>query len=281
MKKVKTFLLLLLLAVCVLTMTGCGESGKYKEAQAYAEAGEYVKALDGFLKLGSYEDAREQYKQLQEKIYGLAQTALNEGRFQEASDLAFMVDTTQAETLYAYAETALTGTSVQGLVYEAGRLSCQIHIAASVADPVDRIRLKAKRGDFEGTAFVKSKPGETNDDKEHFTLDDYRTEDGGYTLDAVELSAFPYSSDPSKKAVFYNAEIFVPGTTFNMSVMGAYEAIAQDGRKGYAPALGLLGAKFVSVEKTFAGGQVAVDILSDDKAVFTATLDIPEAAEGV
>lgn len=266
-----------LLVICVLVLTGCGEREKYREAQSLADAGDDAAALEAFRALGSYQDAKAQVKALQKKIADEATAALNEGRFQDAAELAAVGRTRQSETLLSYAQAALAGTCVRDAVYDKGRLSCRIRIADSVADAAVRIRLIAGHGDFEGTAYVESKIGEQTDDEGRFGLEAYRS-GGEYVLDAVELSAFPYSSDP-RKATVYSTGIFVPESIISMSVMGAYKAVAQDGREGYQPALGLLGAKFLSVEKTFAGGEAAIDILSGKETVFSIALDLPSQEE--
>lgn len=286
--RTKPLLLVCLLISCLLLLTGCGEGKKYDKAKAMAESGDYAGAFKAFKELDSYKDAKEQASNLVAKVTQLVREAMEEGRYQEALELlrTFPYQPRELQNATKYAENALKGTFIQNAVYNAGKLSCKIAIAEDLADAQVRIALYSEHGDLEGAAYLESKINTVETDEGKFCIENYKTQDGTYALSSVDLNAFGYSSSLGLRgegasslpsAYIYNFDIFEPYTTTSMQVMGMYKAIANDGREGYKPQFGLLGAKFISVDRTFAGGKVWIDILSGNEILFRKTLDIPSA----
>lgn len=273
----KKAMLWFLLAMLLLTLTACGEAKKYEEAQALMKGGAYSEAYEAFAELGRYEDAKQLAEDAKWALYAQAQEDLRLGRYQEAMDAVEpFLHNVNMKALYQYAEAGLAGTYVRDLIWHEGSISCDVAIAQGLPGAEVRIELESKGGALQGKVYATARSVDQENPQAHFSIADYASGEG-YRLDAVNLNSFRYTI-PAKKTSFYDNGIFTPGTLLLFKTATLFQqTIAQDGSKGYTPSWDVGFVEFNSIQDTFAGGTMSVNIRSQDKVVFALSVDIPDA----
>ena len=276
------------LMAVALALTGCGEQKKYEKAAALEAEGNYHEAWQLFLSLGRkhYKDAEERSEQVRYAAYQAARTALAEGRYDDAGAIAEPFSwNVPMETLMHYAQNAKAGTYVKDLALsEDGRLSFTAAIADG--DAVLRVALSASgNGRASGTAYTA--PKDEKDSKDgYFVPEDY-LEDGQYVVADAPLDGWLYDAAPRSLTIVDFQEL-ADSTLQSLQMLQmaqfplAYQAIMNDGTDGaLLSEWACSDLMFRDPMKTFAGGTVAVRILSSDgkTILFEQSVDIP-AMEG-
>ena len=273
----KKALLWFLLALLPLTLTACGEAKKYEDAQALMKNGAYFEAYQTFVELGRYDNAKQLAEDAKLALYAQAQENLRLGRYRETmAAVEPFLHNVQMKALYQYAEAGLAGTYVRDLIWQEGRVSCDVALAEGLPNAEVRIALESKGGALRGTVYATARSMDQENPQAYFSIADYANGEG-YRLDAINLNSFCYTI-PAKKTSFYDNGIFTPGTLLLFQTATLFQqTIAQDGSKGYTPAWDVGFVAFNSIQDTFAGGRLKVGVLSEGAEVFAISIDIPEA----
>ena len=287
----RTLAVAIMLLLVVVLLAGCGEQKKYDQAAALEAEGKYHDAWQIYFNLGrkNYKDAKDRAEQVRSDAYQAAQTALAEGRYDDAETIAKPFP--YMDTIVQYAQTAKEGTYVKDLTLsEDGKLSFRAAIADAAGGEdgpaILRVLLTASgNGRASGTAYTAPK-GEDDTDDGYFVPEDY-LEDGEYVVADAPLDGWLYDAAPRSLTVVDYQEL-ADSTLQHLQFMQmahftlAYTAIMNDGTEGaLLSEWACHDLMFRDPMKTFAGGTVAVRILSSDgkTIIFEQSVDIP-AAEG-
>ena len=280
------------LLLIALVLTGCGEQKKYEQAAALEAEGNYHEAWLLYFSLGrkNYKDAEEKAEQVFSDAYQAANVALAEGRYDEAVAIAEPFSSTiyaYWKTIVQYAQTAKEGTYVKDLALsEDGKLSFRAAIADGAGGEdgpaILRVLLRASgNGRASGTVHTASK-GEDDADDGYFVPEDYLV-DGEYVVADAPLDGWLYDAVPRSLTIVDFQEL-ADSTLQHLQFMQmahftlAYQAIMNDGTEGaLLSEWACNDLMFRDPMKTFAGGTVAVRILTSDgnETLFEQSVDIP------
>ena len=261
---------------------GRGPEGNYHEAwQLYSSLGRK-----------NYRDAEDKAEQVRSTAYQAAKAALAEGRYDDAEAIAEPFSSyTYWKTIVQYAQTAKEGTYVKDLALsEDGKLSFTAAIADGAGGEdgpaILRVLLTASgNGRASGTAYTAPKDEDDTGDG-YFAPEDY-LEDGEYVIANAPLDGWLYDAAPRSLTIVDYREL-ADSTLERLQIMQmahftlAYTAIMNDGTEGaLLSEWACENLMFRDPMKTFAGGTVAVRILSSDgkTILFEQSVDIP-AVEG-
>ena len=283
--------LAVMLALVALALAGCGEQKKYEQAAALEAAGNYHEAWQLFYSLGrkNYKDAEDRAEQVRSAAHQAAKAALAEGRYDDAEAIVKPFPFPYMQTIAQYAQTAKEGTYVKDLALsEDGKLS----FTAAIADGAGgeggpaslRVVLSASgNGRASGTAYTSPK-GEDDTEEGYFVPEDY-LEGGEYVITDAPLDGWLYDAAPRSLTIVDFQEL-ADSTLQHLQFMQmahftlAYQAIMNDGTEGaLLSEWACNDLMFRDPMKTFAGGTVAVRILSSDgkTILFEQSVDIPAA----
>lgn len=279
------------LLLIALVLAGCGEQKKYEQAAALEAEGNYHEAWQLYFSLGrkNYKDAAEKAENARNAGYQAALAALAEGRYDDAEAIAKPFP--YMDKIVLYAQTAKKGTYVKNLALsEDGKLSFTAAIADGTGGEdgpaILRVLLSASgNGRASGTAYTAPK-GENDTGDGYFVPEDY-LEDGKYVITDAPLDGWLYDAVPRSLTIVDYHEL-ADSTLEHLQFMQmahftlAYKAIMNDGTEGaLLSEWACNDLMFRDPMKTFAGGTVAVRILSSDgkTILFEQSVDIP-AEEG-
>ena len=286
----KALAAMVLLLLVALALTGCGEQKKYEQAAALEAEGNYHEAWQLYYSLGrkNYKDAEDKAEQVRSAALKAANAALAVGRYDDAEAIAEPFPFPYMKTVAQYAQTAKGGTYVKDLALsEDGKLSFKAAIGDGAGDEngpaILRVLLSASgNGRASGTAYTAPK-GEDDTDEGYFVPEDY-LKDGEYVIADAPLDGWLYDAAPRSLTIVDFQEL-ADSTLQHLQFMQmahftlAYQAIMNDGTEGaLLSEWACSDLMFRDPMKTFAGGTVAVRILSPDEKtiLFEQSIDIPD-----
>ena len=293
LRTARTVAVAALLLVIALALTGCGEQKKYEQAAALEAEGNYHEAWQLYYSLGrkNYKDAEDKADQVRSAALKAANAALAEGRYDDAEAIAEPFPFPYMKTVAQYAQTAKEGTYVRDLALsEDGKLSF-VAVIADGAGGEDgpaslRVYLSAS-GNGRASGTVHTAPKGENDTGDGYFVPEDHLKDGEYVIADAPLDGWLYDAAPRSLTIVDYHEL-ADSTLQRLQFMQmahftlAYTAIMNDGTEGaLLSEWACNDLMFRDPMKTFAGGSVAVRILSSDgkTILFEQSVDIP-AADG-
>ncbi len=290
MKKTRSVLIAAAMLMLMLTLSGCGEGKKYAQAAALEAEGKDFEAYQIYDELGEkrYQDAAQKAKEMRKAAMSAAETALAEGRYEDAEALAAPFPRSRdKERILAYAENAKNGSYVQGLTLsEDGRLSFTAAIGPDAGGTDGQPRLEVvletwPNGRASGTVHTAEKK-ENSPEGTCFVPEDYLS-GGRYVVTDAPIGAWTYAAEP-KGLTIADFDELDSDTLRTLQTLQwahfpiAYEAIMNDGTHGaLLTEWSCSSLRFRDPMQTFAGGTLTVRLVSEDgkTVIFDQSAAIP------